>query len=235
MKSKSAVKSIDNDRRTSLQRRLERHFLTCSAAVGAAAAVAPAQQAQATIHYFDPTPDVQIPLLDIDGIYFNLETGATGTTGGTTPGWDINIYNPTAVYLKTFAPGTTGIIGYTAGGFYYSSRLAFGAPINASGPFNVGGVTTMSYAGGNDWGGTSTDGYLGVTFQLANSSTVFGWIHLTVTGGTNAQVTDWAWEDSGGQILAGAVPEPSSLALSFLAAGAVGLAYWRRRKAGSAS
>jgi hypothetical protein len=42
-------------------------------------------------------------------------------------------------------------------------------------------------------------------------------------------VIDWAYEDSGAAIHAGAVPEPSSLAL--LAAGAAGVSAFRRRKA----
>ncbi|MEY2540504.1 MAG: hypothetical protein QOI22_106, partial [Verrucomicrobiota bacterium] len=134
MKSKLAVKCIDNERSASLQCRLERHFLTCSAAIGAVAAVAPAQEAQATIHYFDPTPDVQIPLNDAAGIYFNLETGATGSTAATTPGWDLNIFNPASsgmfAGLFTFTPASTGIIGYTNGSFRYDSKLPAGTPIN---------------------------------------------------------------------------------------------------------
>ena len=64
---------------------------------------------------------------------------------------------------------------------------------------------------------------------------LYGWIRVNggPTQGFPATIVDWAYEDSGGGILTGAtqVPEPSSLALGFLAAGAAGVAAWRRRKA----
>ena len=45
----------------------------------------------------------------------------------------------------------------------------------------------------------------------------------------SATVKDWAYEDSGGPIHAGAIPEPGTLGM--LALGAAGLAVWRRRRA----
>lgn len=222
--------STETERRASLQRKLERHFLTGSAALGAAAVFVPTQDAQATIQYFDPA-DIQITLNDFAGIYFNLETGAFGTSAAAVPGWDINLFNPAAGFLYTFGPATTGLAGYVSGAYSYSNRLANGASIGPASTFvGFGGVTSMSYGNSfGQWTGT-TNGFLGVTFTLADNSVVYGWIHVDVIGGGDARVTAWAFEDNGGSILAGAIPEPSSLALSFLAAGAAGLLYWRKRK-----
>ena len=205
MKNTSASKN-DKDILSSLQARLERHFLTCTVAVGAVATFGAAQSANADIVFFDPA-DIQVPLNNGPGIYLNLETGAFGMTGAGTPGWNVNIFNPSAAYLQTYVPSAmTGLIGYTSGSDRYTSRLTNGTTIGPGGGFLFGGVTSMSYAGGNQWGGASTSGFLGVQFQLASGSTVFGWIGLDVMNGNNAQITSFAYETNGGPITAGARP-----------------------------
>jgi hypothetical protein len=81
---------------------------------------------------------------------------------------------------------------------------------------------------------TGTTAYMGVEFFNASSNPLFGWIRIAggPTAGFPATIVDWAYEDSGAGILTGAgvIPEPSSLALGCLAAGAAGLAAWRKRK-----
>ena len=232
MKSKSAATSLT----PSLQRRLERHFLTCSAAVGAVAALG-APEAQASVVYYD-IPDTMIPLNDGAGIYFNLETGGFSGDFNAVLGWDLNIFNPNTTGLFAFTPTTPaggfGLVGYVGPfGYNYASKLAAGAPIDSLQTF-FNGPTTMNYVTppGGQW--LNGDGYLGVRFQLADASIVYGWVHVVVTGALSATVTEMAYETTGGQIIAGAIPEPSSVALSFIAAGAAGLVYWRRRKAAAA-
>jgi hypothetical protein len=82
---------------------------------------------------------------------------------------------------------------------------------------------------------TGTTAFMGVEFPNASHTELFGWIRITggSTAGIPATIVDWAYEDSGAGILTGAgiIPEPSSLALGCLAAGAAGLAAWRKRKA----
>jgi hypothetical protein len=82
---------------------------------------------------------------------------------------------------------------------------------------------------------TSTTAFMGVEFRDASNNDRFGWIRITggSASGFPATVVDWAYEDSGAGIQTGAgvVPEPNSLALGCLAAGAAGLAAWRKRKA----
>ena len=218
-----------------LQHRLERHFLTCTAAVGAVAAVAAPQEADATIVFFNPA-DIQVPLDNLAGIYINMETGAFGTSAAAVPGWDVNIFNPNSYYLQTYTEGSgAGILGYTSGAYDYANRLAAGANIGPGGNFIFGGITTMSYAGtGGQWIGNAS-GFLGVSFTLAGGQTMFGWIGINVTNSVEATITSWAFENNGGAIAAGAVPEPSTVALSLLAAGAAGLGYWRRRKKSQAA
>ncbi len=83
-----------------------------------------------------------------------------------------------------------------------------------------------------------TRGYLGLQFDGPGDGTFFGWADITLGASSNS-LTLWgyAYEDSGGSILAGAgvpapggpgVPEPSSIALFTL--GATGVAALRRRR-----
>ena len=77
--------------------------------------------------------------------------------------------------------------------------------------------------------------------NVNSGNPVFGWVRINktiintppvgTTGNTGITVVDWAYEDSGAGIIAGATgtatPEPSSLAL--LASGVVGLAVRRNK------
>ena len=73
---------------------------------------------------------------------------------------------------------------------------------------------------------------MGVKFFDAANDPLFGWIRIAggATAGIPATIVDWAYESSGAGILAGEIPEPTTAALGYLAAGAAGLAAWRRRK-----
>jgi len=78
---------------------------------------------------------------------------------------------------------------------------------------------------------TGNPTYVGAKFQLGSGGPIFyGWIGVDINNATSltGNVTGYAYENSGGSIAAGAVPEPSGLAL--LAMGAPFLLR-RRRKA----
>jgi len=89
-----------------------------------------------------------------------------------------------------------------------------------------------SWSGGN----ASSGGFAGVKINN-NGTDIFAWLRFTVQNNAsgypiNVTLVDWAYEDSGAPIIAGAttspVPLPGSLGL--LAMGASGLAAFRRRK-----
>ena len=143
---------------------------------------------------------------------------------------------------KTLAYGPVGAYNQ-----YYAYRLNAGDTI--PGTFPVGQSATYlthvaTNINGSDYGLTGPNawylgnrGFVGFTFLNAASQLVNGYIEMQTNGWTGAgtigvQFFSLAYESTPGQsIIAGAVPEPSTLAA--LAFGGVGLAAmaYRRRKA----
>lgn len=85
----------------------------------------------------------------------------------------------------------------------------------------------------SDWEpGAGVPAYIGFKIDIDNNSSFdgFGWIEVVVTDpGTfpDITVTSWAYTTDGSPIVAGQIPEPSSLAL--LAAGAGAFAFRRKK------
>lgn len=223
MSKKNLPKQLDTD--------LNRHFLACSAFVGTAVMMT-APKADADIVYSGPL-NINVPTTNIfGGIYFDLtrpdtffipSTSGAGPAEGLNtllPGWDVNFYKG-SVGLRWYY--NTGVLGVFNGANHVA---ALGAGVMVDGSSSLGTWQTMypEY--------TSTTAFMGVEFFDASNNPRFGWIRITggAASGIPATIVDWAYENSGAGILTGVVPEPSSLALGCLAAGAAGLAAWRRRK-----
>jgi hypothetical protein len=217
--------------------RLDQHFVACAAAAVAGTFVA-VDAADAAIVY-SGVRDIVVDNTNSSGLYVDLQTGNTGTSGASTPNYDFNIFNvgtsqPPANGIALFGPATTRWVGYNAAGYAYANKLAAGANIGPASTFStpVSGNTTMMFDTYGPWAGAPTiDGFLGFQFN-DGGSTKYGWVRVSIPEitGTNAYrftVHDWAYEsDASAAIGAGVVPEPTSLGL--LAAGAAGLLMRRR-------
>ena len=193
-------------------------------------------KANADIVYSGPL-NVSVPTTNGQGgIYFDLtqpgssftptKSGGGASEGLNTllPGWDVNFYRSTATYgnsLRWYP--NTGALAVLDGANHVA---ALGAGVMVDGSSSLGSYSTMTpeFA--------STTAYMGLEFLNAADQPVFGWIRITGgdTAGFPATIVDWAYESSGAGIVTGEIPEPSSVALGCLAAGAAGLAAWRKRK-----
>jgi len=144
-----------------------------------------------------------------------------------------------AALVASAEGGQLGAVGQAFSGFFYPARLNAGANIGAAQAFitlsnNVGSLAAAGGYPNSQWTNDSTPAFLGISFQN-NGQTVYGWVQIAVGPNTGPMpraltLLNAAYESSGGPILAGAVPEPST-SVGLLALGAAGLAWHRRARA----
>ena len=214
--------------------------LVAYTALAGAALAAPAV-AEATIVNSGPV-NITIPT-DGVGIYLNVVTGVFNASPANVPGWDVNPYGTTSlsVFTSTGAGGNgAGLValGATSPAYVGSTtaptgyfNLATGATVGAASTFfGTGTNSTTTPLNFN-----SSSNFIG--FRFANEATGainYGWMQISLSGTAQGQpraIIAYAYENSGASI-AIPVPEPSTYALlGTMAAGAVGLRAWRKRKA----
>ena len=140
-----------------------------------------------------------------DGVYLNLVTGATGSTGSAATGWDINLYKSgSALYFYWPATPANSAGGVSTASVY--DALAAGATIGS------GQTYILNAAGGGppsmvNWQTTQTGKYLGVRFYNESVSQInYGWLQLDTSAsdvGFPATINQYCYDDSGATILAG--------------------------------
>jgi hypothetical protein len=193
-----------------------------------------ASKADASVVWSGPL-NINVPTTNIfGGIYFDLtrpDTSFTPTTSGAgpaeglntlLPGWDVNFYKGSVGLRWYYNTGVEAVFN----GANHVAALGEGVMVDGSSSLGTWQTMYPEY--------TSVTAFMGVRFFDAADDPLFGWIRITggASSGIPATIVDWAYESSGAGIATGTVPEPSSLALGCLAAGAMGLAAWRRRKMG---
>lgn len=167
---------------------------------------------------------------DIDGVYINFVTGAFGGPG--LAGADFNPYFNNAT-LAFFGPGGGGgTISATTTSGSAAIRLNFGDSISPAGTYNNGQAVGTAFTSGGQ-------GYVGLRFLNESTGVInYGWALLNTTNsasGFPATVVSYGFQNNGTAITAGAIPEPTVTALlGVMAAGALGVRQWRRRKAAAA-
>lgn len=162
-----------------------------------------------------------------DGLYLNLVTGASGSSGASTPGWDINPYN-SGTALSFFWAGTPtashgGVAGSATGPYL---DLAPGTMISAASTFTA--TTSSLQTTAFQTPGTHTLGFR--FFNESTSSINYGYMSLT-SGGSNGfplTINGWSYENSGGAISVAVIPEPGTGLM--LAAGALAIGALRARR-----
>lgn len=208
---------------------------------GAAALFMAAPAVEAAIVYTNLTSAPLTIPNSIDGIYLNVVTGATGSSGSAVPGWDLNPYNNGAGLTFYGAASPSGILATgTAGLNAVTQSLAVGFVISSTpltGFYNQFQTTAAAFQ-------TPGQRYVGFRFLNESTSTInYGWALISTSAGTTgslgfpASILGYAYENTGLSIMAGqisAVPEPSTFAMFGVAvAGALGLGAARRRRPSS--
>jgi hypothetical protein len=198
---------------------------------GAVAAFVAASPAEAVVVYTDLSASPLVIPNNIDGVYINIVTGVTGTSGLDVSGWDINPYNNGAGLTFYGSASPAGILASgTPGTGAQAVALAPGAVIGAGGQFNQFQTRGAAFQ-------VTGQEYLG--FKFLNESTGvynYGWalISTSASSGVNlgfpASILGYAYENSGGSITIPSVPEPSTYAMFGLAlAGAAVRTLLKRR------
>ncbi len=150
---------------------------------------------------------VNIPIGDnIDGVYFNLVTGLSGTAGAAVPGWDVNPYNNgtgMTFFFPATSPSTGAVIPAAAAP---PQPLALGTVIGPASTFSTGGqILGTNFRSG----GPQT---LGFRFQNEATGAVnYGYATINTTAGTGfpAAIVRYVYENAGTAItIAGAATAP---------------------------
>jgi len=195
-----------------LNKRIEAHLARGLVLAAALAATGPA--AAAIVH--SGVVNVPIPL-NFDGVYLNLVTGATGSSGSGTAGWDINPYGATG--LSWFAPSSPasshGLVrGLGSSTTQVDNLFGTGYVIGATGsPAPNYGTGTNQTTGPTAFIFNSQDNIVGLRFfNEATGAINYGWMRLSLgaTFGSDRSIVEWAYEDTGAGIIAGALPPVDS-------------------------
>ena len=198
-------------------------YATLAGVALAAPALAPS--ADASIVYSGAV-NILIPATTA-GVYLNVQTGVNNPNPAAVPGWDVNPYGSTNLTLFNPAAPSGGVYEGAASAF----NLAPGTPVTPAGPYSSGLYGPLNL--------NSDNNYVGFRFQneAAANQTQYGWfqIHLGASSTDPARaIIGYAFENTGANINVGdtGVPEPTTTALlGVMAAGALGVRAWRKRKA----
>ena len=198
--------------------------------LAAVSAAAVAQNASAAIIY-SGVQDLQVPQ-DSNGLWVDLFSESL--TGGGLPG-DLLLLNEAqeGVSLQsalTTVPGA--FVSFSVNGQVYLTALSEGFMVSSSSVGPLGHFYGTMAAGAEEPSAQfnlASNKYIGLSF-VRDTALYFAWVRVSINNSAGSFVVhDWAYENTGGGILTGAIPAPGALAL-LAAGGFLGLRPTRRRR-----
>ena len=137
-----------------------------------------------------------------EGLYLNLITGVSGTSEGSTPGFDIDIYaaqstTPSGQLKFYWGPAATGGAGVVTAGDSYAV-LVNGEVVGPASLFS-----RAAFSGDTSAWQAGTMGHLGMRFPNENTGVInYGWIRLATSAslGFPAVIAEWCYDDTGAAI-----------------------------------
>ena len=185
-----------------------------------------ASQAHAVPVFSGPV-SIAIPA-NIDGVYLNVLTGATGASGASTTGWDVNLYGATSFsFFSTAAAFSTGYVG--AGGSIARLTFSEGFSIGAASTFLTGTQTPSAAT----WNLNSSNNFVGFRFlNEGNGQVHYGFMQIALGANTftGRSIVGYAFESVAGASIT-VLPEPGTYALMGLGMAGLLVAARRRKQA----
>ena len=157
---------------TASSHRLSKHFLACAAALTTVASVG---TANAEVIVWNA--NLVIPN-NIDGLYINVETQATGIAGSAVAGWDLNPYGSSTTTMSWFGAAVPSGCVLGLGQTGTTTAVASVAPGTLVGVASTyGNIASSVTAGG--WQ-LNADNYFGFRFLAADGQTHYGFGIMTM-------------------------------------------------------
>lgn len=204
----------------SISYRLGRHVIAASAVL-----ITTAGTAHAAVKRWDC--NLSIPATSA-GLFINIQTEVTGTTGGSVLGWDLNLYttSPSAPSLTMYGNigtrfmRTPGQFGYAVGNL--AEEQDVGAVQFAEGLFNPEGdaysaiFNNSGQSGVGNWNFNSIN-YFGFRFAGNTGAIHYGYGRMDVGANANVRTLKFIeWNETPGAEVQ-VIPAPGALALLGLA------------------